>query len=157
MGGIASSKPTAMEPSDIDTESLPAVKNMKSKFEQLALTPNKNGPGLVPGVTPRPRATSGTHPNGDRVTESPSLRPSNSSSDLRLTRKPPPPPPGRSAKPSPTPSPTSSPLLRPTPNPNVSLGSRSGLSATVLLPQVNVEEAEAQSIPSVSSLRSLFA
>ncbi|KAF7331076.1 IPPc domain-containing protein [Mycena venus] len=144
-----------MEPTDIDTDSLPAVKNLKSKFEQLsALSPRQSGPGLVP-ATPRPRATSGSHPNGDRVPDSPILRASNSSSDLRSGRKPPPPPPVRSAKPSPAPSPTNSPLLRPVANTSASLGPRSGLSTAVVLPEVNVEEAEP--IPSVSSLRSLFA
>ncbi|KAJ6473178.1 hypothetical protein C8R45DRAFT_1012527 [Mycena sanguinolenta] len=144
-----------MEPSDINTESLPAVKNLRSKFEQLALSPTQSGPGLVPGITPRPRATSGSHPNSDRVPSSPTLRPSNSSSDLRLGKKPPPPPPPRSA------TPTNSPLLRPTPSPtpspNISLGHRSGLATSVVLPEVNVEEADTQSIPSVLSLRSLFA
>ncbi|KAJ7165620.1 Endonuclease/exonuclease/phosphatase [Mycena crocata] len=146
-----------MEPSDIDTVPIPAVKNLRSKFEQLALGPAPSGPGLAPSFSPRPRATSGSQPSGER---SPTLRPSNSSSELRLNRKPPPPPPVRSAKPSPAPSPTASPLLRPAPNatnmPNISLGHRSSLSSSVVIPpEVNVEEA--QSLPSVSSLRNLFA
>ncbi|KAJ7174548.1 Endonuclease/exonuclease/phosphatase [Mycena filopes] len=148
-----------IEPSDIDTVPSPAVKNLRSRFEQLALGPTPNGPGLVP-ATPRPRATSGSSPspsNGDRTPGSPTLRPSNSSSDLRVGRKPPPPPPSRTAKPSPT----ASPLLRPAPNtpniPNVSLGLRSNLSTSslVLPPVVTVEEP--QPVPSVSSLRNLFA
>ncbi|KAJ7740624.1 Endonuclease/exonuclease/phosphatase [Mycena metata] len=144
-----------MQPSDIDTGPPPAVKNLRSRFEQLALAPTPNGPGLTPSF-PRPRATSGSHSNGDRPA-SPSLRPSNSSSDLRLNRKPPPPPSARGAKPSPT----ASPLLRPAPStpptPNGSLGHRSNLSSSslVLSPAANVEET--QSVPSVSSLRNLFA
>lgn len=149
-----------MEPSDIDTVPPPAVKNLRSKFEQLALGPAPNGPSLAPGITPRPRATSGTHSISDRVPESPTLRTSNSSSDLRLSRKPPPPPPARSAKPSPVPSPTSSPLLRPITSfpaaSNGSLGPRSSLASIVVVPP-EVEVEETQSIPSVSSLRSRFA
>ncbi|KAJ7983108.1 Endonuclease/exonuclease/phosphatase [Mycena polygramma] len=144
-----------MEPSDIDTVSPPAVKNLRSKFEQLALGPAQNDSGLAPGITPRPRVTSATQSNGDRVPNSPGLRPSNSSSDLRLTRKPPPPPPARSAKPTPAPSPNSSPLLRPASvvasASNGSLG-RSGLSSIVVVPP----EADVEPLPSVSSLRSLF-
>ncbi|KAJ7916318.1 Endonuclease/exonuclease/phosphatase [Mycena leptocephala] len=148
-----------MEPSDIDTVPLPAVKNLRSKFEQLALGPAQNSPGLGPAV-PRPRATSGSHPiNIDRVPDSPGLRSSNSSSDLRLSRKP-----TTSTfserETIPVPSPTSSPHLRPVSGvpttSNGSLGQRSSLSSIVLVPpEVNVEETP--SIPSVSSLRSLFA
>ncbi|KAJ7476908.1 Endonuclease/exonuclease/phosphatase [Mycena galericulata] len=136
-----------MEHSDIDTVPLPAVKNLRSKFEQLA-----NTPGLAPGFTPRPRATSGSQPKGDRIPDSPTLRTSNSSSDLRLSRKPPPPPPSRTPKPSPT----ASPLAHPAVNGTANNGHRSSLPSSVLVPpEVNVEET--QSIPSVSSLRNLFA
>src|ERR1700761_3676215 len=98
-----------MQSSDIDTAPPPAVKNLRSKFEQLALKPGPNGPGLAPGYTPRPRATSGSQANGNRPLDSPSLRPSNSSSDLR--RKPPPPPPSRNAKPSATSNGTPIPII----------------------------------------------
>ncbi|KAJ7618483.1 Endonuclease/exonuclease/phosphatase [Roridomyces roridus] len=140
-----------MEPSDIETAPLAAVKNLRSKFEQLAAP---NSPTLLAGSTPRVRASSGSRPNGDRPPNSPTLRPSNSASDLRLSRKPPPPPPAR-AKPSPTPSPTASPLLRPVPNGTAdgSLGRLSGLATSVV---VASQEEEIPSIPSVSSLRNLF-
>ncbi|KAJ7250419.1 Endonuclease/exonuclease/phosphatase [Mycena rebaudengoi] len=143
-----------MEPSDIDTVSLPAVKNLRSKFEQLAQTGSK-GPGLAPIFAPRPRATSSTFSNGDKAPSSPTLRPSSSSSELRLSRKPPPPPPSRSA----APSPTASPLLRPAPDAGpvsrASLGPRSSLSAPII-PQLEANGEETQSTPSVSSLRNMF-
>ncbi|KAJ7656936.1 hypothetical protein DFH06DRAFT_1328473 [Mycena polygramma] len=64
-----------MEPSDIDTVSLPAVKNLRSKkFEQLALGPAQNDSGLAPGITPRPRVTSATQSNGDRKITAPAAR-----------------------------------------------------------------------------------
>ncbi|KAJ7062834.1 Endonuclease/exonuclease/phosphatase, partial [Mycena amicta] len=144
--------------SDIDTAPPPAVKNLRSKFEQLAVASTSKGPGLSPGL-PRPRATSGSHPNGERAPNSPTLRPSSSSSDLR--KKPPPPPPAsRSAKPSPASSPNASPLLRPTQVAThvPALGHRSSLSSVVSAPDDDDDDPieEPPSLPSVSSLRSVF-
>ncbi|KAJ7683580.1 Endonuclease/exonuclease/phosphatase [Mycena rosella] len=145
-----------MEPLDIDTVSLPAVKNLRSKFEQLALSPAQNGPGLAPNFPPRPRATSGSRAAVEPVPDSPRLRTSNSGSDLRLSRKPPPPPPARNAKPSPVASPSASPLLRPTSFLSGSPSPRSSLSSVAVVPpEVNIEET--QPTPSVSSLRNMFA
>ncbi|KAK7053763.1 IPPc domain-containing protein [Favolaschia claudopus] len=116
-----------MDASDVNTESLPAVKNLRSKFEQLSLAP----PNTTSGSGPRPRATSGSQPS---VPTSPSLRPSNSSSDLRGTKKPPPPPPARAAKLSPGSSPRPSSLGR--------------SSTPVAFPEVNVEELKPSPSPS---------
>ncbi|KAJ3509069.1 hypothetical protein NLJ89_g5412 [Agrocybe chaxingu] len=112
-----------MGPSEIDSESLQAVKSLKSKFEQLAVQTSPHRPGssdfLAPS-SPRPRAVSSS------VVDAPAshLRTSSSSSDLRVPVKkaPPPPPPPRGSKtlnPSPIPSPSPSPLLRPVPIPPV--------------------------------------
>jgi len=114
-----------MEPSDIDSDSLQAVKSLRSKFEKLAqdASPQKLGPLTVTAPSsPRPRATSNSQLNPP-LSDDIQLRPSSSSSDLRLPAKraPPPPPPPRVSKlmnnPSPSRSPASSPLLRPVPVP----------------------------------------
>ncbi|KAF7301001.1 IPPc domain-containing protein [Mycena indigotica] len=145
--------------SDIDTEPPPAVKNLRSKFEQLAVASTSKGPGLSPGFAPRQRATSGSQPNGERAEGSANLRSSSSSSDLR--KKPPPPPTPRSGKPTPASTPNSSPRLRPVVggSPVPALGHRSSLSSVVSAQdeeEPTVVE-ETSTLPSVSSLRSVFA
>ena len=122
-----------MEGGDIDSESLQAVRNLKSKFEKLAMktstqgTPrlNTNGDTLVATApsSPRPRATSSSESNALPM-EGFHLRASSSSSDLSVSAKRavPPPPPPRGSKflsPSPTHSPVASPLLRPVPPPPI--------------------------------------
>ncbi|KAF7291844.1 IPPc domain-containing protein [Mycena chlorophos] len=94
----------------VDTATTPAVKNLRSKFEQLAVASPVNGPKLPPGLSPRPRATSGTPLSAPA---SPTLRPSSSSSELRKKPPPPPPPASRGPKLSPGPSPNESPRMRP--------------------------------------------
>ncbi|GLB33204.1 putative inositol polyphosphate phosphatase, catalytic domain [Lyophyllum shimeji] len=118
---------------DIDTERPPPVQSLRSKFEQLAVQKSprshqRNGSGnqgdlLAPSapVSPRPRATSNTY--SDVPPDTHTLRPSSSSSDLKIGTKrppPPPPPPSRPSKVllgSPVPALSPSPLLRPVPIP----------------------------------------
>ena len=120
-----------MEGGDIDSESLQAVRNLKSKFEKLAMETqaapriNTNGDTLAATApsSPRPRATSSSQLNAPPA-EGFHLRTSSSSSDLSVSTKraPPPPPPPRGSKflsPSPTHSPAASPLLRPVPPPPI--------------------------------------
>ena len=114
-----------MESADIDSDSLQAVKNLRSKFEKLALDASSQKTDLLTVTapsSPRPRASSNNQlslPTPDSPVGQ--LRSSSSSSDLRLPTKraPPPPPPPRTSKllnnPSPSHSPSSSPLLRPVP------------------------------------------
>lgn len=111
-----------MESTDIDSDSLQAVKNLRSKFEKLASSDLLTA--AAPSSSPRPRATSNNYLNlpspGSPVLHG-HLRSSSSSSDLRLPAKraPPPPPPPRASKilnnPSPSHSPSLSPLPRPVP------------------------------------------
>ena len=122
----------SMEGGDIDSESLQAVRNLKSKFEKLAMetltqgTPrmNTNGDKLTATApsSPRPRATSSSQLNAPPV-EGFHLRTSSSSSDLSgSAKRAPPPTPPRGSKflsHSPTPSPVASPLLRPVPPPPI--------------------------------------
>jgi hypothetical protein len=111
-----------MESIDIDSDSLQAVKNLRSKFEKLALDASSQKTDLLTATgtapsSPRPRTTSNNPPHSPVG----QLRSSASSSDLRppAKRVPPPPPPPRASKvlnnPSPSRSPSSSPLLRPVP------------------------------------------
>ena len=120
-----------MEPTDIDSDSLQAVKNLRSKFEKLAQDASSQKTDLLTVTapssprsprSPRPRATSNNQldlPSPDSPVGQ--LRSSSSSSDLSLPAKraPPPPPPPRALKilnnPSPSHSPSSSPLIRPVP------------------------------------------
>lgn len=123
--------------SDINLESLQAVKDLKSRFEQLAQYASSNRVGngvnqddflLAPATSPRPRASSNTYLNPNNTELNHQLRPSSSSSDLTvpLKRPPPPPPPPRGSKiirsPSPSVSPPS-PLTRPVPIPQSLLAS----------------------------------
>ena len=114
-----------MESTDIDSDSLQAVKNLRSKFEKLAQDASSQKIDqltVTAPSSPRPRATSNNQLNLPPP-DSPvgQLRSSSSSSDLRLPAKraPPPPPPPRASKilnnPSPSHSPSSSPLFRPVP------------------------------------------
>jgi hypothetical protein len=106
-----------MDPADIDSGSLPAVKSLRSKFEQLAVDTAHNTPrpssstgDLLHVDTPSPRVR---RPSGSHLDFSPSqthLRSSSSSSDLKVgTKRPPPPPPPRIAKPHPSPKSSRSP------------------------------------------------
>ncbi|KAG6915670.1 hypothetical protein DXG01_010500 [Tephrocybe rancida] len=119
-------------PSGIDTGRPPPVQNLRSRFEQLALDTPKPRPrrsaesqiDLLDSTPPSPRtrATSSTSSNGTAPFDAPVLRPSSSSSDLKVgaKRPPPPPPPSRTSKTlssSPTPPDLASALLRPVPAP----------------------------------------
>ena len=110
-----------MESADIDSDSLQAVKNLRSKFEKLAQDTSSELLTVTAPSSPRPRATSNNYlnlPSPDSPVGHGQLRSSSSSSDLRLPAKraPPPPPPPRASKilnnPSPSHSPSSSPLPR---------------------------------------------
>jgi len=153
----------------IDTEPPPAVKSLRSRFEQLAKKPypnsissprlNGNSDFLNPGgpSSPRQRSTSGTFTH--LATESelhphPHLRSASSSSDLQFgIHRLPPPPPSRGPNGT-TSSPVPSPFLRPVPIPlGVSNGNglmpspRLGYST---LPLINPDQ---EVLESVASLR----
>ncbi|KAF8164701.1 Endonuclease/exonuclease/phosphatase [Crassisporium funariophilum] len=148
---------------EIETDSLQAVKSLRSKFEKLALAqPNSNSLPLptpqraelltvTAPSSPRPRANSNAALDAP-FTDGVHLRSSSSSSDLRVpARRAPPPPPPRVSKllsPSPTPSPAPSPLLRPVPIPQGSI------FAALQSPKVEIQELNLP--PTVSSLRSKF-
>lgn len=105
-----------MNSSDVDGESLQAVKSLRSKFEQLAVdtsshvrrsstnSTNTNGSGPS---SPRIRRPSGSQ--SDFFAPQAHLRTSSSSSDLKVPTKRPPPPPPRITKPSSSPQPSRSP------------------------------------------------
>ena len=123
----------------LDTGPPPAVRSLRSRFEQLALeisqrpSPNtssslrqnnNNNDFLIPdgGLgSPRQRSTSGTFTHVPSYPEIHHLRSASSSSDLQsgINRVPPPPPSfrGPKATSSPVQSPSPSPLLRPVPIP----------------------------------------
>ena len=133
-----------MESADIDSDSLQAVKNLRSKFEKLAQDASSQKTGLLTVTapsSPRPPATSNNHlnlppPDGPLG----QLRSSSSSSDLRLPAKraPPPPPPPRPSKilnnPSPSHSPSSSPVPVPLISPNPREPSPRNLTSPVRSP-----------------------
>ena len=111
-----------MESTDIDSDSLQAVKNLRSKFEKLAQDASSDHLTVTAPSSPRPRSTSNNHfnpPYPDRPVANGQLRPSSSSSDLRLLAKraPPPPPPPRALKILNNPSPSHSPSSSPRPAP----------------------------------------
>jgi len=108
-----------MDPSAIDGEPLQAVKSLRSKFEQFAVTDpsrrsstNPNGvdvPLQLPGaVNPRSRQSSGSQVNLSVPQEETGM---SSSSDLKVVikRLPPPPPPPRTTRPPQSPLPSRSP------------------------------------------------
>jgi hypothetical protein len=167
----------SVDPSEVDSQSLPAVSSLRSKFEQISRD-------LSPLARPRPLSNY----DHDRLSPEPSrhrqrtgslsksqpredhqLRTASSSSDLKvaLMRPPPPPPPNRATKP-PT-SPAVSPLLRSVPIP---IANHTNLSSNVIISSpsasyspVTVSAAatldgdDTQSIPrmgGVMSLRSKF-
>ena len=115
-----------MDSYDIDSESLRAVKDLKSKFESLASeTSIRVAPRVSPSTgdaftaTDLSSARSSSNSRLDTlVPDAGHLRTSSSSSDMKvLVKRTPPPPPPRSAKvmgrsPSPSPS-LPSPILRP--------------------------------------------
>ncbi|KAF8075794.1 Endonuclease/exonuclease/phosphatase [Lyophyllum atratum] len=155
---------------NIDTERPPAVQSLRSKFEQLAanISPKSHqrhssgnqGDFLTSStpVSPRPRATSNTHPNDP--SDAKNLRPSSSSSDLKVgtKRPPPPPPPARTPKTvasSPVPASLPSPLLRPVPVPPGANGSQR-VSPASLPPNSSPSNYELSG-QSISSLRHKFA
>ncbi|RDB20337.1 putative inositol polyphosphate 5-phosphatase C9G1.10c [Hypsizygus marmoreus] len=163
---------------EINTDTPPAVRSLRSKFEQLAvekstgLNSAHNGGArsesgsrnelLAPGgpASPRPRASSNTYSNSQPEIQH--LRSSSSSSDLKGTKRPPPPPPpsrGLKATPalsSPVPA---SPLLRPVPIPPISNGSPR-LGSASLPTNGNIPglpyHAQESSGNSVASLRNKF-
>ena len=121
------------QPGEIDIRPPPAVQNLRSRFEKLALETTK--PKNLDGneydldanapVSPRPRASSNTMSGSFLEIRNP-LR-SSSSSDLKeLANRPPPPPPPRGLK-TPSGSPITkslhSPLVRPVPAPPSKNGS----------------------------------
>lgn len=122
------------QPGKIDTRPPPAVQNLRSRFEKLALetTNPKHLDGnecdldATGSVSPRPRASSNTA-SGSLLEIRNQLRPSSSSSDLKaLAHRTPPPPPPRGLK-APLGSPIAkalhSPLIRPVPAPPSQNGS----------------------------------
>ncbi|KIY62576.1 hypothetical protein CYLTODRAFT_170901 [Cylindrobasidium torrendii FP15055 ss-10] len=101
---------------EIETSPPPAVKNLRSKFESLAVS-NDGSPPARPvswngssAGTPKPRvASTSLAPVATSNTQT-------SSSELKGLKRPPPPPPTRGSRPT-TPSPMPSPLLRAVPAP----------------------------------------
>ncbi|KAI0052675.1 hypothetical protein FA95DRAFT_1253206 [Auriscalpium vulgare] len=138
-----------MSSSEVDSVPPPAVKSLRSKFEQLALLETSPKPShthdfLLPQQTsPRPRALS--DPDEQQTPPSQHIRNSSSSSDLR-GKKPPPPPPPRSKKPY-VASPFSSPLLRP-----VHPASPSGSSEILTSGRSSIKELTARPPPPIPSL-----
>ena len=112
-----------MESTDIDSDSLQAVKNLRSKFEKLAQDASSDLLTVTAPSSPRIRTTSNNQlylPSPHSPAGHGQLRSSSSSSDLRLAKRvPPPPPPPRAPKIlnnlSPSHSPISSPLPHPAP------------------------------------------
>ncbi|KAK0490255.1 Endonuclease/exonuclease/phosphatase [Armillaria novae-zelandiae] len=155
---------------EIETIPQPAVKNLRSKFEQLAVEtstaqnsikrpPSSNGNGsLLEPVSPRQRTSSGGSYSHDGPDETRQLRASSSSSDLR--KRPPPPPPSRVPKAT---SPNPSPLLRPVPIPSSTAPAIS--VGHPRIPSISLVDAgkpaerdndDTQAAASISSLRSKF-
>jgi hypothetical protein len=107
---------------EIDMDPQPAVKSLRSKFEQLANDLANKRPMMVQdsmlepdSAVARPRAVSGSSSDNPHP-DTRDLRPSSSSSDLKQSIKRPPPPPPRPSKAGQRPA---SPLLRPVPVPAV--------------------------------------
>jgi hypothetical protein len=133
---------------DIDSGSLPAVKNLRSKFERLAsgtspstdVAPTGNERLLVT-TSPR-RRSSNPQLNDGPVSDAGHIRTSSSSSDFQtLARRAPPPPPQRSPKPT-GPSPKlSSPVSSPGPR-------------SLPMPSPRPELMDLDTLPKVSALRS---
>ncbi|KAL0574234.1 hypothetical protein V5O48_007705, partial [Marasmius crinis-equi] len=167
--------------SEIQSDSLQAVKSLRSRFEQLSVDPAPpkqiHNLSLEPPSSPRPRAqSSGNSPVLMVQPSPPALRNASSSSDLKGAKRPPPPPPplNRSRAPSPSPSLASSklnpsppftppsanisPLLRPVPIPP---GALHATPTTLYSPFGSAEELNnhAEGLPvsnSVSALRNKF-
>ncbi|KAF9261315.1 DNase I-like protein [Marasmius fiardii PR-910] len=155
--------------SDIESESLLAVKSLRLKFEQLAVDSPRQNKSLEPPLSPRPRSQSSGN-TALAPTQSPHqpLRNVSSNSDLKGTKRPPPPPPSsshnrsRTSSPSPTPSaqtdvnsspPLPPPLLRPVPTPIVSSRVGSYGASTVFGSTEELNNIEG--IPTSSSVSSL--
>jgi hypothetical protein len=148
----------------IDTDPPPAVKSLRSKFENLALDGMTARPPSVQNHLdpnhPRSRAVSGA--DTAQASDSQHLRSSSSSSDLKVSAKrppppPPPPPPPRGSKAGP-PSPLPSPLLRPVPIPSI-LASTSNGHPSDSFTSSSVTESQIKSSAvsgGISSLRAKF-
>ncbi|KXN88342.1 hypothetical protein AN958_07487 [Leucoagaricus sp. SymC.cos] len=136
-----------MNSPDVDGESLQAVRNLRSRFEQLAVEtssqlrrPSTNANGSGPS-SPRPRQVSAS--KLDISTPKTHLRTSSSSSDLKVfTKRPPPPPPPRIPKPPPSPPHSRSPS--PPKSPQVKILNEDG------------EEGEERLVQGVAALKSKF-
>lgn len=164
--------------SEIDSGSLAAVKNLRSKFEQLAQN-DISSPALkvrpvssigllsAEPASPRPRAASNSY-NDVSASEVHPLRPSSSSSDLKresitpdlkaaIKRPPPPPPPARGSKPAPSSS--ASPFNRPVPIPHTTHFPHPPplITTQVVTPEIQIESEPTSATPSVASLRDRFA
>lgn len=105
-----------METPDIESAPTPAVKNLLSKFESLAVDQTGSSSRRISlQVPPRPRATSSS--NSTTSIDFPGLRSVSSSSSLQSDsggKRPPPPPPTSSRKgPSPSPTPNSPSIIVP--------------------------------------------
>lgn len=125
-------------PNSIENQPIPAVKSLRSKFEQLAIDISHGRPSDSRYLSPsssRPRAASGTFNEQESSVQQ--LRSSSSSSDLQAKLKRPPPP--IPARPSRATSP--SPLLRPVPTPSTQL--------------IDLDDSPTVS-PSVAALRNQF-
>lgn len=112
--------------SEVESSPTPAVKNLRSRFEQLSqkqanvVTRSSLGPSNGT-VSPRPRTTSNTHPSSPTIELEEAERQirhtaSSSSLNSKPRRAPPPPPPPRGSNIK-SPPPPSSPLMRPVPVP----------------------------------------
>ncbi|KAI4527113.1 DNase I-like protein [Schizophyllum commune Loenen D] len=111
---------------DIETKPSEGVRNLKSRFEKLAVdSPAPRPQSFHAGISPAAPlldAQATARPTPSPLVESPNpnglhVRSASHSPDMRALKRPPPPPPaGRSSRhvtPSPSPSPAPSPLLRP--------------------------------------------
>jgi len=130
---------------DIDSESLQAVKNLKSKFEQLASgTSAPSGLSHLGAAISAPRRSlSNSQLNDDSVSNAGHLRSSSSSSDFHaLVKRAPPPPPHKSPG-----------LRRLSPQPVTSPISSPSLVSVTISPS-RTETRDVDRPPTVSSLRS---
>ncbi|KIK55840.1 hypothetical protein GYMLUDRAFT_87502 [Collybiopsis luxurians FD-317 M1] len=161
-----------MDTPDIESRPTPAVKNLLSKFESLAVerhpepSPSRRISSLQVPIPESPRARASSAGTGDRP-HSPSLRSVSSSSSLNSvssTKRPPPPPPPVGSRThsknlststtsvSPSPSPSASPLLRPVPTPSAL---RAGLPPSTNGSDQELEEGLPSTL-SVAALRNKF-
>ncbi|KAJ3966605.1 Endonuclease/exonuclease/phosphatase [Lentinula raphanica] len=167
-----------MDTSDIESVPTPAVKNLLSKFESLAVDSSSTSSHRKSLQVPTPVSPARTSPNAANSVISHGLRTVSSSSSLKsstsntsISGKRPPPPPPQSPQQlttsrshpkglSPSPSPSVSPLLRPVPIPNASHSSvnlvpQHGTSSSISSNDVEQDESPPTTL-GVSALRNRF-